>query len=210
MANKGTTSSESDGSHNVTQGCANLKSPEADSLLPSHVELTRPSKTIGSAYNAASQPSFGKPAFFRSTRPGGSLAIPGPVPSGIGLHLNSVARSVSISSDMTSSKKFGGSTSSREEKLSTSERSISARNQNSSLISPVAGDIYAHMASVQQEDQTVQKISSATSHLIERVQPASSSHALPEQQSAPSEVRIVASQNTNSSESTQVSPKKRR
>ncbi|GLU22128.1 hypothetical protein SLE2022_382240 [Rubroshorea leprosula] len=53
----------------------------------------------------------------KSTEHGGNMVISAPIQSGIGLHLNSIGRSVSVDSDITVSKKLGSYSSSLEEKL---------------------------------------------------------------------------------------------
>lgn len=111
MAGKGITTSKSHSSHHATQESDNSTLPASfrdwESLIPSDIESREVSsggEATSSSQNVASRHSFCQSEFVRSSQHEESLPITGPHPSGLSLHLSTMAESVPMSSDLMPSK----------------------------------------------------------------------------------------------------------
>ncbi|XP_059458913.1 CRC domain-containing protein TSO1-like isoform X2 [Corylus avellana] len=137
----------------------------------------------------------------RSTQTTGNSAILSPLPSGIGLHVNSIGRFVVLDSDMFSSKNSTGYLSSQDKLVPEDPNSIS--------ISAVARPMFSHADVDQQESQA----GVAATYAINSLNPPCDSFSLTqiEQQVASDEGRMSTSQNADSVESSnQVSRTRKR
>ncbi|KAL5758163.1 hypothetical protein ACOSP7_020774 [Xanthoceras sorbifolium] len=220
MTCKSTATLKSHSSHIVTEDADNLKIPvsftDLESLIPSHVEprgVSNHMEARSSDQTIASWTSFCPSEFIRSTQHGGTLSMSGPIPSGTGLHLNSISRSVPMSSDLILSNKLAGYMSSQEEKYTSGHNNNLAKNLNSCFISSAAGELHAHVDNNQQDDQGVEEISSDIFQSTDSIKPPCNYlHAtLSEQQAAPCEGEILTSESIDRVEElNQVSPKKKR
>lgn len=79
----------------------------------------------------------------RSTQTSGNSAILSALPSGIGLHVNSIGRSVCLDSDMFASKNSIGYLSSQD-KLVPERSNVVTKDPNSISISAVARTMFSH------------------------------------------------------------------
>ncbi|XP_059458909.1 protein tesmin/TSO1-like CXC 3 isoform X2 [Corylus avellana] len=137
----------------------------------------------------------------RSTQTSGNSAVLFPLPSGIGLHVNSIGRSVVLDSDMFASKNSTGYLSSQDKLVPEDPNSIS--------ISAVARPMFSHADVDQQESQA----GVAATYAINSLNPPCGSFSLTqiEQQVASGEGRMSTSQNADSVESSnQVSRTRKR
>ncbi|PRQ50754.1 putative transcription factor Tesmin family [Rosa chinensis] len=90
----------------------------------------------------------------RSSQIGGNSSTSAPIRSGIGLHLNSITRSTSMSSDVLLSRKATGCLSTPDQMLEHDNRNNIEHESSSSFISVVLGQNYSSVGNDQQESQT--------------------------------------------------------
>ncbi|PQQ21284.1 protein tesmin/TSO1-like CXC 3 isoform X4 [Prunus yedoensis var. nudiflora] len=146
---------------------------------------------------------------FTSAQIGVNSTNSAPIHSGIGLHLNHISRSTSLSSDIFSSKKSTRYLRTPEQMLEHGSNNI-ATNSSSILTSAVSGKIYVHVASGQQESQAATEASSFTFHSTDTMKPPCHS-MLVDQEAGLCEVGMSASQEADEVEElNQLSPKRKR
>jgi hypothetical protein len=165
-------------------------------------------ESVSYAQSITSQSSFCPFEVVRSTQTSGNSAILSPLPSGIGLHVNSIGRSVCLDSDMFASKNSTGELSSQD-KLVPERSNVVTKDPNSISISAVARTMFSHADVDQQEGQAGVAATSA----INSLNPPCDSFSLTqiEQQVASGEGRMSTSQLSDSVEELkQVSPTRRR
>ncbi|XP_050286402.1 uncharacterized protein LOC126725637 isoform X2 [Quercus robur] len=182
---------------NSRASLTNLKS-----LGLSHVE-SRVTSSGGEAVNyiqsRASKSSFGPFEVVRSTQNSRNPVILSPIPSGMGLHLNSTVRSVSLGTDMFACEnltRYGSS----QDKVVHERSNDSAEEPNNTSISAVAGTTYSYTDMDQQESQAGVAASSDTYPINSLNPPCDSPLARTEQQVIPCEGRISTPQNADSVE----------
>lgn len=146
----------------------------------------------------------------RSTQNTGNSETLPPLPSGIGLHVNSIGRSMLSDSDMFTSKnlKFGP-----QDKLMPKWSNNLVKDPNNISNSAIAETMFSRVDLDQQESEAGVAASSASSYPIKSLNPSCDSPSLKEieLQVAPCEGRISAQQNADSiDELNQMSPKRKR
>ncbi|KAK7834058.1 crc domain-containing protein tso1 [Quercus suber] len=185
---------------NATNSRASLTNLKGLGL--SHVESRATSsgrEAVNHAQSRASKSSFSPFEVVRSTQNSRNPVILSPIPSGMGLHLNSTVRSVSLGTDMFASKNLTRYRSSQDKVVS--ERSNdSAEDPNSTSISAVAGTMYSYADIDQQESQAGVAASSDTYPINSLNPPCDSPLAQTEQKVIPCEGRISTPQNADSVE----------
>ncbi|KAK3219552.1 hypothetical protein Dsin_013522 [Dipteronia sinensis] len=202
--------------HLQFEAAMTCKSTEEENLIPSHVEprgVSNRRHSMSSDQAIASWTSLCPSEFIRSTQHGGTLAISGSIPSGAGLHRNSISRSLSMDSDRVLSKKFGGYMSSQEEKLTPGHSNNLAKSLNSCFISSAEGELHVRVDSNQQDDHGVEEISSDIFQSSDSMKPPCNylHAAFSEQQADPSEGGMHTSESIDRAEElNQMSPKKKR
>lgn len=170
-------------------------------------------RTISSSWDLVSygqsitsQSSFCPFEVVKSTQTSENSAILSAFLSGIGLHVNSIGRSVCLDSDMFASKNSTGYLSSQD-KLVLERSNVVTKDPNSISISSVARTMFSHADVDQQESQAGVGATSA----INNPPCDSFSSTQIEQQVASGEGRMSTSQNADSVEELkQVSPMRRR
>ena len=168
----------------------------------SHIE-SRATSSSGEAVNyaqsTASKSSFSPFEVVRSTQNSRNPVILSPIPSGMGLNLNSTVRSVSLGTDMFASKNLTRYRNSQD-KVVRERSNDSAEDPNSTSISAVAGTMYSYADIDQQESQAGVAASSDTYPINSLNPPCDSPLAQTEQQVIPCEGRISTPQNADSVE----------
>ncbi|XP_050246285.1 CRC domain-containing protein TSO1-like [Quercus robur] len=168
----------------------------------SHVESRATSsggEAVNYAQSRASKSSFSPFEVVRSTQNSRNPVILSPIPSGMGLDLNSTVRSVSLGTDMFASKNLTRYRSSQD-KVVHGRSNDSAEDPNSTSISAVAGTMYSYADIDQQESQAGVAASSDTYPINSLNPPCDSPLAQTEQQVIPCEGRISTPQNADSVE----------
>ncbi|BBG99044.1 Tesmin/TSO1-like CXC domain-containing protein, partial [Prunus dulcis] len=188
----------SESPNSLTHDATNSRSPSIltnlKSLASSHFD-NRASSSLQDVSCDTSQFPSSPYESFTSAQIGVNSTTSAPIHSGIGLHLNRISRSTSLSSDIFSSKKSIGYLSTPEQMLEHGSNNI-ATNSSSILTSAVSGKIYVHVASGQQESQAVTEANSFTFHSTDTMKPPCHS-MLVDQEAAPCEVGMSASQETD-------------
>ncbi|XP_075664598.1 uncharacterized protein LOC142634194 isoform X2 [Castanea sativa] len=189
---------------NTTNSRASLTNLK--SLGLSHVESRATSsggEAVNYAQSRASKSSFSPFEVVRSTQNSRNPVILSPIPSGMGLHLNTTVRSVSLGMDMFASKNLTRYRSSQD-KVVHERSNDSAEDPNCTSISAVAGTVAGTMYSYadidQQESQAGVAASSDTYPINSLNPPCDSPLARTEQQVIPCEGRISTPQNADSVE----------
>ncbi|ONI16103.1 hypothetical protein PRUPE_3G078800 [Prunus persica] len=202
----------SESPNSLTHDATNSRSPSIltnlKSLASSHFDNRASSSLQDVSCDTLQFPSSPYESF-TSAQIGVNSTTSAPIHSVIGLHLNRISRSTSLSSDIFSSKKSIGYLSMPEQMLEHGSNNI-ATNSSSILTSAVSGKIYVHVASGQQESQAVTEANSFTFHSTDTMKPPCHS-MLVDQETAPCEVGMSASQETDEVEElNQLSPKRKR
>lgn len=202
----------SESPNSLTHDGTNSRSPSIltnlKSLASSHFD-NRASSSLQDVSCDTSQFPSSPYESFTSAQIGVNSTTSAPIHSGIGLHLNRISRSTSLSSEIFSSKKSTGYLSTPEQMLEHGSNNI-ATNSSSILTSAVSGKIYVYVASSQQESQAVTEANSFTFHSTDTMKPPCHS-MLVDQEAAPCEVGMSASQETDEVEElNQLSPKRKR
>lgn len=109
-----------------------------------------------------SQLSFCPHDSVRSVLTGGNSSTSAPIRSGIGLHLNSIPKSTSMSSDVFLSRKSTGYLSTTDQMLDHDNINNIKKDSSSSFISAVPGENYSCVGDGQQESQSAADTSSFT------------------------------------------------
>ncbi|XP_021817853.1 CRC domain-containing protein TSO1-like isoform X2 [Prunus avium] len=196
----------------LTHDATNSRSPSIltnlKSLASSHFDNRASSSPQDVSCDTSQFPSSPYESF-TSAQIGVNSTTSAPIHSGIGLHLNRISRSTSLSSDICSSKKSTGYLRMPEQMLEHGSNNI-ATNSSSILTSAVPGKIYVHVASGQQESQAVTEASSFTFHSTDTMKPPCHS-MLVDQEAALCEVGMSTSQEADEVEElNQLSPKRKR
>ncbi|GAV65987.1 CXC domain-containing protein [Cephalotus follicularis] len=215
MASKRTAICSSHNDCNLTHNTINSELPSGHantgSLVPPHLSGIR--HAVSYHQDITSQSCVTPPEFARSNQKGGNHSISSSVPSGIGLHLNTIGRSVFMGSDMVTSKKISGYLSSQDEKLMPGRSHDTAKDSDSTSILAVASEICVHVGDDQPGSQAALPTSSDISQSTKTLKSPLDSQrmTLYEQQVVQYEGKIVASNNADLVEElNQESPKKKR
>ncbi|XP_041015450.1 protein tesmin/TSO1-like CXC 2 [Juglans microcarpa x Juglans regia] len=144
----------------------------------------------------------------RSTQNIGNSEILSPLPTGIGLHVNSIGRSMLSGSDVFTSKNLNLSS---QDKLVPEWSNDLVKDPNNISNSAIAGTMFSH-ADLDQQESQAGVAASSTSYPINSLNPPCDSPLTQiELQVAPCEGRISAQQNADSiDELNQMSPKRKR
>lgn len=185
---------------NTTNSRASLTNLKSKGL--SHVESRATSsggEAVNYAQSRASKSPFSPFEVVRSTQNSRNPVILSPIPSGMGLHLNSTVRSVSLGTDMFASKNLTWYKSSQD-KVVRERSNDSAEDPNSTSISAATGTMYSYADIDQQESQAGMAASSDAYPINSLNPPCDSPLARTEQQVIPCEGRISTPQNADSVE----------
>lgn len=175
-----------------------------NSLGLPHVERRATSsggEAVSYVQSRSSKSSFCPFEVVRSTQNSRNSVMLSPLPSSMGLHLNSTVRSVSLGTDKFASRILTGYLSSQD-KLVHERSNDLEEDPNSTSISAVAGTKFSYADVDQQEIQAGVAASSDTSNPINSLNPPCDSPPLErtEQQVAPCEGRMSTPQNAGSVE----------
>lgn len=212
VAHKSTTFGNNESLWSLTHDTANLRSPSnltnLRTLASSHFDNKAPSGPQAVSCDT-SQLSFCPHDSVRSVLTGGNSSTSAPIHSGIGLHLNSVSKSTSMSSDVFSSRKSTGYLSTTDQML---DHDIK-KDSSSSFISGVPGENYSCVGDGQQESQSAADTSSFTFYSTDGMPylPCDSlHHILVDQQPVSCEVGDASQDANKVEESNQLSQTRKR
>lgn len=196
---------------NETHDTDNLSLPigvtNFENLVPPHVEPKGISSGWqGNVHTVTSQSSFSPSESFRSAQNCGKHAISACIPSGLGLHLNNVIKSVSMGSGSTASKNLAGNLHVQQSKQMIDRNHNLAKDLIVTQSHLFTGKIYTNVGEDdQQENQAAGSASSQSTNSLQP--PGDSLHVTPfEQQETPYEGRMRTSKNKMAEELNQVNP----